>query len=135
MSKYSCLLKIYGIKIIHQYSGPEVQHRILMKHQIQIANIKFKLQTSNSNYKHQIQIRHIKFKFITSNSNSSHQIQIHHIKFKFITSNLLKFITSKSNSSHQIQIHHIKFKFITSNAWSAVFHRTTLLLHIIKNLR
>ena len=40
--------------ISHAYGGPEVQHRILMKHQIQIANIKF-------------QIRHIKFKFITSN--------------------------------------------------------------------
>ena len=46
------------------YGGPEVQHRILMKHQIQI--------------------HHIKFKFITSNSYSSHEIQIHHIKFKFI---------------------------------------------------
>jgi hypothetical protein len=80
-------------------------------------------ETSNSNYKHQIQITNIKFKFVTSNLNSSHQIQIHHIKFKFITSN--------SNSPHQIQIHHIKFKFITSNAWSAVFHWTTLLLHII----
>jgi hypothetical protein len=36
------------------YGGPEVQHRILVKHQIQITNIKFKLQTSNSNSSHQI---------------------------------------------------------------------------------
>jgi hypothetical protein len=83
------------------YGGPEVQHRILMKHQIQITNIKFKFVASNLNSSHQIQIHHIKFKFVASNLNSSHQIQIHHIKFKFTTSN--------SNSSHQIQIHHIKY--------------------------
>jgi len=47
-----------------------------LSHQKQIAHIKNKLLTSNSNCSHQKQIPHIKSKLLTSNSNSSHQKQI-----------------------------------------------------------
>ena len=100
------------------YGGPQ------QSHQIQIAHIKFKSLTSNSNRSHQIQNAHIKFKSLTSNSNRSHQIQIAHMKFKSLTSN--------SNYSHQIQIAHIKFKSLTSNSnrvsdWSAAKSMNTIL--------
>ena len=41
---------------LRKYGGPQLSH------QIQIAHIKYKLLTSNTNYSHQIQIAHIKNK-------------------------------------------------------------------------
>ena len=74
----------FVIQNYHWYGGPQLSH------QIQIAHIKFKSLTSNSNCSHQIQIAHIKLKSLTSNSNCSHQIQIAHIKFKSLTSNSIR---------------------------------------------
>ena len=63
-------------------------------HQIQIAHIKFKSLTANSNHSQQItnrsqqiQIAHSKFKSPTANSNRSQQIKVAHSKFKLLTSN------------------------------------------------
>ena len=83
-----------------QYGGPQLSH------QIQIAHIKYKLLTSNTNCSRQIQTAHIKYKILTSNTNYSHQIQNPDIKYKLLT--------SKKNCSHQIQITHIKNKLLTS---------------------
>ena len=83
-------------------------------HQIQIAHIKFKSLTSNSNRSQQIQITHSKlqiahskFKSPTANSNRSQQIKVAHSKFKLLTAN--------SNRSQQIQIAHIKLQIINSD--------------------
>ena len=90
-----------------QYGGPQLSH------QIQIAHIKYKLLTSNTNCSRQIQTSHIKYKILTSNTNYSHQKQITHIKYKILTSNT-NYSHQKKNCSHQIQITHIKNKLLTS---------------------
>ena len=92
-----------------QYGGPQLSH------QIQIAHIKYKLLTSNTNCSRQIQTAHIKYKILTSNTNYSHQKQITHIKYKILTSNTnyahqKKIAHIKYNYSHQKQIAHIKNK-------------------------
>ena len=58
-------LEYESLKGLHHavcYGGPQLSH------QIQIAHIKYKLLTSNTNCSHQIQIAHIKYKSLTSNT-------------------------------------------------------------------
>ena len=67
-----------------------------------------------------MQIAHIKFKSLTSNSNRSQQIQITHSKLQIAHSKLqiahskFKSFTANSNRSQQIQIAHIKLQIINS---------------------
>ena len=62
-----------------------------------------------------LQIAHIKFKSLTANSNRSQQIQIAHSKFKSLTANY-KSLTANSNRPQQIQIVHSKLKSLTANS-------------------
>ena len=72
-------------------------------HQIQIAHIKFKSFSANSNHSQQItnhsqqitnrsqqiQIAHSKFKSPAANSNRSQQIKVAHSKYKLLTANYI----------------------------------------------
>ena len=84
--------------------------------------------TSNSNRSHQIQIAHIKFKSLTANSNHSQQIknrwqqitnrsqqiQITHSKLQ-IAHSKFKLPTANSNRSQPIEVARSKFKLLTAN--------------------
>ena len=76
--------------------------------QIQIAHIKFKSLTANSNRSQQIQITHSKLQITDSKLQITHsKLQIAHSKFKSPTAN--------SNRSQQIKVAHSKFKLLTAN--------------------
>ena len=86
------------------------------------CHIKTKCSQQIKNRSHQIQIAHIKFKSLTANSNRSQQIsnrsqqiQIAHSKFKSLTANY-KSLPANSNRPQQIQIVHSKFKSLTANS-------------------
>ena len=89
------------------YGGPQLSHQNQNAHsKLQIAHIKFKSLTANSNRSQQIQIAHSelqithsKFKSPTANSNCSQQIKVAHSKFKSLTA---------------IQIAHIKLQTVNS---------------------
>ena len=70
--------------------------------------------TSKPNAHSKLQIAHIKFKSLTANSNRSQQIQITHSKLQ-IAHSKFKSPTANSNRSQQIKVAHSKFKLLTSN--------------------
>ena len=71
--------------------------------------------TSKPNSHSKLQIAHIKFKSLTANSNCSRQIQIAHSELQ-ITHSKLQIAHSKySNRPQQIQIVHSKLKSLTAN--------------------
>ena len=78
------------------------------------CHIKTKCSQQITKRSHQIQIAHIKFKSLTSNSNRSQQIQITHSKLQ-IAHSKFKSPTANSNRSQQIKVAHSKFKLLTSN--------------------
>ena len=78
------------------------------------CHIKTKCSQQITKRSHQIQIAHIKFKSLTSNSNRSQQIQITHSKLQ-IAHCKFKSFTANSNRSQQIKVAHSKFKLLTSN--------------------
>jgi len=76
---------------------------------LQIAHIKFKSLTSNSNRSQQFQIAHSELQITHSELQITHsKLQIAHSKFKWPTAN--------SNGPQQIQIVHSKLKSFTANS-------------------
>ena len=87
------------------YGGPQLSHQNQNAHsKLQIAHIKFKSLTANSNRSQQIQIAHSELQITHSN------LQIAHSKFKSTAAN--------SNRSQQIKVAHSKFKLLTANSKS-----------------
>ena len=83
-------------------------------------HIKTKCSQQITKRSHQIQIAHIKFKSLTANSNRSQQIQIAHSKLQ-IAHSKFKSPTANSNRSQQIKVAQSKFKLLT-NLVPRVFH-------------
>jgi len=108
-------LPLLGLKGV-SYGGPQLSH------QIQIAHIKYKIVTSNTNYSHQKQISHFKYKILTPNTNYSQQIQITHIKNKLPTSK------TRLNSQQSENENYIQFSL-------GLGPTTILFLHVVLSSR